>query len=129
MNPSSPIDKSGGEGLGKTPPAASPSAAVPAAALAEIRAFICALAASLDADSREEFRPIEQAALKYSMLMCGLSEYPPVVGPPDGERCSGDMICSGCGRAYFSHPMDWRVIGYGNFPFLNVLCDGRRVKL
>ncbi len=32
-------------------------------------------------------------------------------------------------RKEFNLIMDYRVIGYGNVPFLNVLCDGRRVKL
>lgn len=58
-----------------------------------------------------------------------MSHYPPLSGDPSGERCSGDMLCDVCGQEYTVHPMDWRVIGYGDVPFLNVLCDGRRVKL
>ena len=63
------------------------------------------------------------------MDACGMEKYPALVGPREGERTSGDMICEHCGLEYGAHPLDWRVIGYGNTPFLNVLCDGRRVKL
>lgn len=40
-----------------------------------------------------------------------------------------DCLCERCGQPFAHHPMDWRVIGYGNVPFLNVLCGGERVKL
>ena len=75
------------------------------------------------------FGPMEKVCLIRSMRACNMTEYPPVSGDPDGERVSGQLICEKCGKDYYSHPMDWRVIGYGNVPFLNVLCDGRRVKL
>jgi hypothetical protein len=77
-----------------------------------------------------EFGSIEKALLKMSFNKCGMIDYPPVIiGDPFGERVCGDQICDRCGNDYYSHPMDWRLIGYGNVPFLNVLCDGRRVKL
>ena len=91
--------------------------------------FLDKLIASLDPQVRQEFREIEQCMLVRSMDACGMEGYPPVVGPKEGERASGDMVCEQCGLEYAAHPLDWRVIGYGNVPFLNVLCDGRRVKL
>lgn len=90
--------------------------------------FIQQLAASLDPATREEFGPIEQEILRRSMDTVNMERYPAVRGDPHGERASGDYLCV-CGQPYFAHPMDWRVIGYGHVPFLNVLCDGRRVKL
>ncbi|MBW3538736.1 MAG: hypothetical protein KY476_00550 [Planctomycetes bacterium] len=91
--------------------------------------FIRELKSSLPPAARQEFGEIEQYILLASLVVCGLTRYPPVSGDPHGERCSGDMVCDACGQTYFKHPMDWRVIGYGDVPFLNVLCDGRRVKL
>lgn len=41
----------------------------------------------------------------------------------DYIRASGDMICPACMLNYFKHPSDPLL------PFLNVLCDGRAVKL
>ena len=59
----------------------------------------------------------------------GMSIYPDVVGDPNGERADGRCLCPVCGEEYAVHPDDWRLIGYGNVPFLVILCDGRRVKL
>lgn len=84
---------------------------------------------SMDVAALREFGEIEQMILRHWMEKCGLEELPPPVGDLHGERCSGDMVCETCGELYYAHPMDWRVIGYGHVPFLNVLCDGRRVKL
>lgn len=98
--------------------------------LAALDAFINRLVASLDPAARLNFREPERWALKRAMERCGLTEYPPVVaGEEDGRRTAGDMICEVCGHEYIEHPLDWRVIGYGDWPFLNVICDGRRVKL
>lgn len=91
--------------------------------------FLGRLMASLDPQARREFGEIEQCMLVRSMDACGMTQYPPLAGPAEGERTSGDMICETCGLEYGGHPLDWRVIGYGNVPFLKVLCDGRRVKL
>ena len=84
---------------------------------------------SMDKAARLEFREFEQLTLRRSMALCGMSELPEVTGEPNGERCSGQTICEKCGQDYFSHPMDWRQIGYGNVPFNNILCSGKRVKL
>lgn len=94
-----------------------------------VQTFIDRVASQLDAAAIREFRPMEQWALRKSMEVVGMVEYPPLVGDPQGERTSGDMICQACGKEYNVHPSDWRLIGYGNVPFLTVLCDGRRVKL
>lgn len=91
--------------------------------------FITELRASLDPAAAREFGEIEQKILRMSLALCGMTEYPPVAGDEHGERCSGEMVCEKCGQDYYHHPADWRVIGYGNVPFLNVLCSGERVKL
>ena len=91
--------------------------------------FLPQLVASLDPAALREFGKIEQIILTRSMELCGMTEYPAVSGDPSGDRTYGEMICDRCSKDYFSHPMDWRVIGYGDVPFLNVLCDGQRVKL
>lgn len=49
-------------------------------------------------------------------------------------RASGDCICPTCGKAYWRHPHDERVLGLEDHngirqPFLHVLCEGLRVKL
>lgn len=86
-------------------------------------------ASILPPEVRQEFCPPDRIALKMSLRKCGLNSLPPVTGDPNGYRCSGQMICETCEQDYYSHPADWRVIGYGNRPFLNVLCNGQRVKL
>lgn len=87
------------------------------------------IVSSLDAATLAEFRNPERWNLREQMKRCGMTEYPAVSGDPNGFRCSGEMICEKCGQDYYTHPIDWRVIEYGNVPFLNVLCDGQRVKL
>jgi len=79
--------------------------------------------------AKHQFGKYERLTLKHDMEACGMTRYPAVTGDPDGERASAFMVCETCGRDYGAHPMDWRVIGYGGMPFLNVLCDGRRIKL
>jgi len=91
--------------------------------------FLYCLAASLDPAGHSEFGEAERMILKHAMAGCNMREYPALRGDRQGEIAAGDMICEFCGLEYFAHPLDWRVIGYGNVPFLNVLCDGRRVKL
>ena len=91
--------------------------------------FMKRLAATLPPAARREFGELEQITLGHHLAKCGMTEYPAVTGDPNGERCSGEIVCDTCGQEYYSHPPDWRVIGYGDVPFLNVLCDGRRVKL
>jgi len=44
-------------------------------------------------------------------------------------RASGDCVCDVCGDQYRHHPHDMKQLGYGDEPFLRVLCNGRRVKL
>jgi hypothetical protein len=82
-----------------------------------------------DHEAKREFGEIERDILVRSLLRCRMANYPEIAGDPAGERTSGEMVCQTCKRTYAEHPMDWRQIGYGNVPFLNVLCDGRRVKL
>lgn len=94
-----------------------------------LQTFLDHLAEGLETKARAQFSEVERLLLARAMDACGMKEYPAVTGDPAGERTSADMICEVCGRDYGSHPMDWRVIGYGDGPFLNVLCDGHRVKL
>lgn len=43
-------------------------------------------------------------------------------------RASGDAICSQCGSPYKAHPFDTNELYHGT-PYLNLLCDGTRIKL
>lgn len=95
----------------------------------QLQGFIEKVKGLLDPAAREQFRELEQWMLDRALRECGLEEYPAVSGDPSGERASDDMLCQVCGKDYLTHPMDWRLIGYGDVPFLNILCDGRRVKL
>lgn len=94
----------------------------------ELIAAVEAVEASLDEAACAQFGWIEKYCLAKCWEQCGLKAYPDHNGN-DMDRCSGDMLCSICGKEYRLHPMDWRVIGYGDVPFLNVICDGTRVKL
>lgn len=91
--------------------------------------FLANLRATMDEATRSEFGDIEELMLLRSMERVGMREYPEVAGDPCGFRACGDVLCDTCGHSYADHPMDWRMIGYGNVPFLNILCGGRRVKL
>lgn len=91
--------------------------------------FIKNLQSQLSPAALVEFGEVEQIILRRHLERVGMDRYPAVVGDPSGERACGDMVCDVCGQEFFAHPPDWRLLGYGNVPFLNVLCDGRRVKL
>lgn len=91
--------------------------------------FIEGVANGLDPAAHAEFGELERITLRRQMEAVGMRVYPLVSGDPTGERCDGHMICDRCGQSYYDHPPDWRVIGYDDVPFLQVLCDGRRVKL
>lgn len=88
---------------------------------------IARLRATMDSATLAEFRQPEQMLLKMAMERCGMEDLPQTNG--DMDRASGEMICEKCGQEFFAHPLDWREIGYGNVPFLNILCDGTWVKL
>lgn len=91
--------------------------------------FLCGLADSLAPAARKQFGPLDRMTLKRSLVKCGLLEYPALSGPHEGDRACGECVCEKCGNTFFDHPIDWRVISYGDMPFLNVLCNGERVKL
>lgn len=93
----------------------------------EIAEFVDDLAKRLAPETLQEFREAERYILARGLKLCGLTAYPEAVGRPD--NADGGMICAICGQDYASHPDDWRLIGYGNVPVYNILCDGRRVKL
>ncbi len=81
----------------------------------------------LELEALAEFREPEKFMFKKAMETCGMLHLPVPVG--DGIRCSGECICDGCGQEFFKHPFEWRKVGFGNVPFLNILCDGTLVKL
>ncbi len=60
------------------------------------------------------------------------SDFLPRVVVREGDdafvRASGDCVCAWCGREYRKHPLDPYEL-YDGWPWLTVLCDGRRVKL
>jgi len=87
------------------------------------------LAALMEPAVWQKFTEVEKLNLIRHMERVGMVRLPAVCGDPNGERASGEAVCSECGHPYGVHPPDWRLIGYGNVPFLTVLCDGRRVKL
>lgn len=58
-----------------------------------------------------------------------LTPLPKPWGDSEAIRASGDAICDICGWEYRLHPEDTENRSYDNQPFLNVLCDGARVKL
>lgn len=91
--------------------------------------FITDLVNDFGEGTRERFGKLDRWALEKSMLACGMTELPTPKDDDSWVRTSGKVICEVCGQDYFHHPMDWRVIGYENRPFLNIICDGGRVKL
>lgn len=89
--------------------------------------FIETLSLGFDPATRAEFGQIERLLLAKSMDMCGMKTLPDPTGT-DYHAC-GECVCDKCGNTYFAHPLDWRLIGYGNVPVFNILCSGERVKL
>ncbi len=78
--------------------------------------------------AQADFSSFDRTVLERSMQKCNMNRYPEIVGDPNGERCSGLVMCS-CGWNYFQHPLDWRFLEYRDKAYLHILCDGRRVKL
>lgn len=93
------------------------------------QAFLDGLLPSMPADATQQFGPLEKWALRRALQRVAMDGYPAVRGNPMGERAAGAAECERCGHKYADHPMDWRCIGYDGRAYLNVLCDGRRVKL
>ena len=44
-------------------------------------------------------------------------------------RASGDVVCEECGDTYYHHPSDMKQLDSEGRSFLQVACDGRRLKL
>ena len=44
-------------------------------------------------------------------------------------RAAGGCICNICGKEYRKHPLDHYEESYDGYFYLNVLCNGDRVKL
>lgn len=93
----------------------------------EIEEAVEKLALQLEPKTRDQFSQAERFMLKKSMQSCGMKSLPDPIG--DGERCSGECVCEKCGHDFYHHPEEWRRIGYGNVPYLKILCDGTLVKL
>lgn len=60
-----------------------------------------------------------------SILIQLFKDYAQNVNRPTKEliRASGNCICEICNEDYYSHPHD------SEFEFLNIRCDGQRLKL
>jgi len=59
-----------------------------------------------------------------------MRQYGPLNKSTGGDyRADGRCICELCGEEYRRHPMDHFELSYSGEPFLNVLCNGDRVKL
>lgn len=73
---------------------------------------------------REEWKCTPGCPLTHLVAQGGSGDYfLQVQGEPEFLRAEGDTPCPDCGRAYRDHQID------GKFTFLNVLCNGTRVKL
>lgn len=72
---------------------------------------------------------IDIVLLKIAMKKCGMNALPEAINEVEVARCSGDMICYICGNSYASHPIDPRILDKNGEGFLQIICDGRRVKL
>lgn len=45
------------------------------------------------------------------------------------HRVSGDCTCGVCGKPFWKHPMETRILSYDGYPFLHRLCNGWLGKL
>lgn len=45
------------------------------------------------------------------------------------HRVSGECICDICGHEYWKHPMETRILGFEDLPFLHRMCNGWFGKL
>lgn len=95
----------------------------------QLEKFMRSLIKSMDQRVWENFTPIESALLRVEMTRCGMSSYPEMGKQRIFNCADSNCECSQCGLLYSEHPLDWTQIGHGDVPFLNVLCDGERVKL
>jgi hypothetical protein len=44
-------------------------------------------------------------------------------------RSNGECVCQICGKLYREHELDKEILDWDGTPFLNILCNGERVKL
>lgn len=44
-------------------------------------------------------------------------------------RISGDVVCQFCEKTAYEHPLEKRILGIGDKPFLNRMCNGTLAKL
>ena len=92
------------------------------------KTFFDSINNSLDSIAKQKFDDLAKYQLRKAMEKCKMVQYPET-DDIDGIRASGECICNICGKEYYDHPYDWRIIGYGGVPYLNIICDGTRVKL
>jgi hypothetical protein len=92
-----------------------------------IEETIVELAAGMEVDVLLNFGEVQRYMLKKQMQKCEMTSLPEPIG--DGLRASGECVCETCGQLFFDHPDEWRRVGFGEVPFLNILCDGTLVKL
>lgn len=76
-------------------------------------------------DAEPDYMP----TIRRAMRQIGMTQLPEVIGDEGGAIASGSCICAVCGHEYREHPLDPRILGYDDRPYLNVLCCGSRVKL
>ena len=64
-------------------------------------------------------------------MACDVCDTPwqKVVSDPPVYRASGEVICEQCGKKYYDHPLDQKILSYDGKPFIHVLCNGDRLKL
>lgn len=77
--------------------------------------------------TKQEFRGLEKLAMLKALKTCNLTALPEP--REDFDRASGAGICEVCSVPYIDHPADWRIVSDQHRAFLNILCDGRLVKL
>lgn len=77
--------------------------------------------------ARAGFRPSDRRDLERRMRVCGMDRLPDP--KPEAIRVAAYAACPICGQMASAHPLDWRVVGYDGEPFLQIYCDGQRIKL
>ncbi len=91
---------------------------------------VAKVVASLPPAALEAFGKFDQWALMKALDRCDLEDYPDPRGDlVNGVRASGAVVCPLCHKEYREHPLDWRMLGYNQRPYLNIVCSGHRVKL
>lgn len=78
-------------------------------------------------------KQVEELLLHHSTDCAGCIAGEGLIEGQDGShehyrRAGGDVVCGTCGKKYYDHPHSAHR-DFSDAPYLNVLCDGRLVKL